>query len=123
MFFGGGGSRHHQETRVKDVIHQLSVPLEKFYTGFTKKLRITRQVLCSKCNGIGGAKDSVTKCTNCDGQGAEIKLVQIAPGLVQRVQRPCDQCEGAGEIIKDVCKSCRGKKRVCYLCIFFNYAI
>lgn len=114
MFFGGGGSRHHQQTHAKDMIHQLSVPLEKFHTGFTKKLRITRHVLCSKCDGIGGAKDSVTKCSNCHGHGVEVQNVQIAPGLVQRVQRACDTCSGSGEIIKDVCKACRGKKRVSF---------
>jgi DnaJ-class molecular chaperone len=110
MFFGGG-FRQNQETRARDMIHQLSVPLEKFYTGFTKKLRITRHVLCKACDGIGGVKDSVTKCTNCHGHGVEVQNIQIAPGLVQRVQRPCDQCSGSGEIIKDICKTCRGKKR------------
>lgn len=94
------------------MIHQLSVPLEKFYTGFTKKLRISRHVVCSKCDGVGGAKDSVSKCSNCNGHGVDIQHVQIAPGLVQRVQRPCETCSGSGEIIKDICKTCRGKKRV-----------
>jgi DnaJ-class molecular chaperone len=103
MFFGGGsGFSRQQETRAKNMIHQLSVPLEKFYTGLTKKLRITRHVICSKCDGIGGAKDSVTKCSNCHATGVEVQNIQIAPGLVQRVQRPCNTCSGTGEIIKDV---------------------
>lgn len=111
MFFGGN-FRQDKETRARDMIHQLSVPLEKFYTGFTKKLRITRHVLCQKCGGIGGAKDSIAKCNNCHGHGVEIQNIQIAPGLVQRVQKPCDQCSGTGETIKEICDSCRGKKRV-----------
>jgi len=115
MFFGGGGGggfARQQETRARNMIHQLSVPLEKFYTGLTKKLRITRHVICSKCEGVGGAKDSVSKCTNCHGGGVEVQNIQIAPGLVQRVQRPCTHCNGAGEVIKDICKTCRGKKRI-----------
>ncbi|KAI6207806.1 hypothetical protein M3Y96_00047800 [Aphelenchoides besseyi] len=114
MFFGGGGGgfRQQQETKVRDMIHQLSVPMEKMYTGHSKTLRVTRNVLCSKCHGVGGAKDSVTKCTACRGQRVEIHRIEIAPGLVQQTQRPCSTCSGSGEIIKDVCKGCRGKKKV-----------
>ncbi|KAI6241315.1 hypothetical protein M3Y99_00357400 [Aphelenchoides fujianensis] len=113
MFFGGGGGfRQQQQTKVRDMVHQLSVPLEKFYSGHSKTLRVSRQVLCSKCDGIGGAKDSVSKCANCRGQGMEFHRIEIAPGLVQQTQRPCSKCSGTGEIIKDVCKQCNGRKKV-----------
>jgi len=68
--------------------------------------------LCVKCNGLGGAKDSVTKCTTCKGRGIEIYNQSIGPNIVQRIQRACSSCNGEGEIIKDVCKSCKGKKKV-----------
>ncbi|KAH7727723.1 heat shock protein 40 [Aphelenchoides avenae] len=112
MFFGGGGFSRQRETKARDTIHQLSVPLEKLYNGCTKTLKVSRHVICAKCNGAGGNKDSITKCNNCGGTGAEIHHAQIGPGLVQRIQRTCPQCQGEGEVIKDQCKQCKGKKRV-----------
>lgn len=60
MFFGGGGgffslffekqttnfysgfSRGEKPTKVRDTVHQMTVPLEKMYNGCTKRLRIQR---------------------------------------------------------------------------------
>jgi len=109
MFFGGGYSRQ-RPTKVRDTIHQLSVPLESLYKGVTKRLKVTRNMICAKCNGVGGA--SVTKCGTCKGHGAEYFTHQIGPGLIQRVPRKCTTCDGEGEIFKDVCKNCKGKKKV-----------
>lgn len=115
-----GSGRRQQDNKVRDMVHQLSVPLDKMYTGFTKNLKIKRFVLCSGCDGVGGKKDSVTPCTNCSGHGVEIHHVEIAPGFVQRTQRACVKCQGEGEIIKDVCKVCNGKKRVSTCSVFVD---
>jgi DnaJ family protein A protein 2 len=37
---------------------------------------------------------------------------QIGPGMVQQMQVPCSDCNGNGEVIKDKCKKCKGKKVV-----------
>lgn len=71
-----------------------------------------RHILCPKCDGVGGAKDAVTKCQTCNGRGIEIFNQQIGPGMIQRIQRACSQCNGEGEVNKDPCKNCKGKKRV-----------
>uniref|UniRef100_A0A915ECF0 Uncharacterized protein n=1 Tax=Ditylenchus dipsaci TaxID=166011 RepID=A0A915ECF0_9BILA len=114
MFFGGGGGgpSRQRETKARDTVHQLSVTLEKLYNGCTKTLKVSRHILCVKCNGVGGSKDSVAKCSNCKGRGVEIFNQSIGPNIVQRIQRACSTCNGEGEVIKDVCKSCKGKKRV-----------
>jgi DnaJ family protein A protein 1 len=112
MFFGGGGFSRQRETKARDTVHQLSVPLEKLYVGCTKTLKVSRHIICTKCNGVGGNKDSVSKCNKCNGVGVEIQHAQIGPGLVQRIQRTCQQCSGEGEVIRDLCQSCKGKKRV-----------
>jgi hypothetical protein len=38
LFAGGFGKQ--RETKVRDTIHQLSVPLEKFYNGYTFNIEI-----------------------------------------------------------------------------------
>uniref|UniRef100_A0A1I8A784 DnaJ homolog subfamily A member 1 n=1 Tax=Steinernema glaseri TaxID=37863 RepID=A0A1I8A784_9BILA len=110
MFFGGG--RRNRERAAKDVIHQLSVSLEQLYNGVTKKLKLNRMLVCEKCGGIGGKKESVTKCRNCEGHGIEIRQMQIGPGMVQQIQRTCSTCKGEGEVIRDLCTACKGNKRV-----------
>ncbi|TKR92573.1 hypothetical protein L596_007201 [Steinernema carpocapsae] len=112
LFFNNGGRRGHRERRAKDVIHQLNVTLEQLYNGATKKLKLGRWVLCNKCDGVGGKKESVSKCSNCKGHGIEIRQMQIAPGMVQQIQRTCSVCKGEGEVIRDLCPGCKGNKRV-----------
>ncbi|CAN6268788.1 unnamed protein product, partial [Urochloa humidicola] len=41
------------QKRGEDVVHSLKVSLEDVYNGATKKLSLSRNVLCSKCKGKG----------------------------------------------------------------------
>ena len=88
MFFGGGGrgGRSAGPRRGEDVNHPLKVSLEDLYNGKTVKLAISRQVL------VGESK----MCSTCDGQGVVVELRQIALGMVQQMQRRCQECEGEG---------------------------
>jgi len=111
MFFGGGSSRE-RETKARDTIHSLSVSLEQLYNGVTRKMKLTRDVVCKKCNGKGGSDpNDIKKCETCNGRGVEIRRVQLAPGFIQTAQSRCSQCDGEGEIIKNPCKSCNGHKK------------
>lgn len=114
MFFGGGsgfGGRQ-RETKVRDTVHELRVLLDDLYKGCVKHLKLTRNVICAKCNGVGGAKENVSQCSNCKGKGFEFFNQPIGLSLMQRVQRTCGTCNGEKEVIKDACKSCKGKKKV-----------
>uniref|UniRef100_H0XJH1 DnaJ heat shock protein family (Hsp40) member A1 n=1 Tax=Otolemur garnettii TaxID=30611 RepID=H0XJH1_OTOGA len=110
MFFGGGGGRMQRKRRGKNVIHQLSVTLEDLCNGATRKLALQKNVICNKCEGQGG-KGAIECCANCRGTGMQIRIHQIAPGMVQQIQ---SVCMGHGERIspKDRCKSCNGKKKI-----------
>ncbi|XP_076033548.1 dnaJ heat shock protein family (Hsp40) member A4-like [Oratosquilla oratoria] len=112
MFFGGG-MRRNREKRGKDVIHQMSVTLEELYNGSVRKLALQKHVICSKCEGKGGKKPP-EKCPACRGLGVQIRVEQLAPGMVTQVQSMCGECRGQGERIspKDRCKNCEGKKVV-----------
>lgn len=115
MFFGGsfGGGRR-RERRGKDLVHQIRVTLDELYNGAVRKLALQKSIICDKCEGRGGKKGSVEKCQNCRGNGIEVKIHMIGPGMAQQVEQTCTHCHGQGEIIaaKDRCKTCNGKKTV-----------
>ncbi|MCD9640000.1 DNAj domain protein, partial [Datura stramonium] len=50
-FGGGGSSRGRRQRRGEDVVHPLKVSLEDLYNGTSRKLSLSRSVLCTKCKG------------------------------------------------------------------------
>ncbi|CAK9820616.1 DnaJ homolog subfamily A member 1 [Anthophora plagiata] len=117
MFFGGGfGGRaaRRRERRGQDVMHQLSVSLEELYKGTVRKLALQKNVICDKCEGIGGKKGSVEQCPTCHGSGMQVQIQQLGPGMLQHLQTMCTDCKGHGERInpRDRCKQCNGKKTI-----------
>ncbi|XP_005928809.1 dnaJ homolog subfamily A member 1 [Haplochromis burtoni] len=111
MFFGGGG-RMQRERKGKNVVHQLSVSLEEMYNGSTRKLGLQKNVICEKCEGYGGKKGALEKCTNCKGRGVQVRVQQVGPGMIQQIQSMCPDCQGQGEKFnsKDRCRNCNGQK-------------
>ncbi|XP_076358209.1 dnaJ homolog subfamily A member 2-like isoform X1 [Tachypleus tridentatus] len=112
MGFGGGGRRRKQKG--DDTIHPLKVSLEDLYNGKTAKLQLSKNVICSTCNGEGGRHGSSQTCRGCHGQGIKLTVRQLGPGMVQQMRSVCPDCRGEGEVIKDKdrCKVCRGNKIV-----------
>uniref|UniRef100_A0A9J7Y122 DnaJ homolog subfamily A member 2 n=1 Tax=Cyprinus carpio carpio TaxID=630221 RepID=A0A9J7Y122_CYPCA len=104
--------RYGEQGLREDMVHPLKVSLEDLYNGKTTKLQLSKNVLCSTCNGQGGKSGAVQKCTACRGRGMRIMIRQLAPGMVQQMQSVCTDCNGEGEVIseKDRCKKCEGKK-------------
>lgn len=51
--FGAGGSGRggRRQRRGEDVVHPLKVSLEDLYNGTSKKLSLSRNVICTKCKG------------------------------------------------------------------------
>ncbi|KAM8860492.1 dnaJ homolog subfamily A member 4 [Synchiropus picturatus] len=111
MFFGGGG-RMQRERKGKNLVHQLSVTLEEMYNGATRKLALQKNVVCEKCEGYGGKKGTLEKCSTCKGRGVQIRVQQLGPGMIQQIQSMCSDCQGQGESFsaKDRCKTCNGHK-------------
>ncbi|XP_059314957.1 dnaJ protein homolog [Lycium ferocissimum] len=113
--FGGGGSgRGRRQRRGEDVVHPLKVSLEDLYKGMTKKLSLSRNVICSKCSGKGSKSGASMKCSGCKGTGMKVSIRQLGPGMIQQMQHPCNECKGTGETIndKDRCPQCKGEKVV-----------
>jgi DnaJ family protein A protein 2 len=110
--FGGGRARR-GEPKPKSIMHELPVALENFYNGKAVKLAITRDRLCSSCNGRGSNKEGVdAKCSDCGGRGAKMMIRQLGPGFMQQMQVPCNSCNGRGTNLKpqDRCAGCKGEQ-------------
>lgn len=110
MFGGGGGGGRRGPRKGKDVLFRLKVSMDELFNGATKKLRLTKQVICKPCGGEGGT--GVAKCSTCKGRGVRLIIRQLGPGMIQQMQAQCDDCDGEGEIIPPGkrCKSCKGQK-------------
>ncbi|KAM0934282.1 putative Heat shock protein DnaJ, cysteine-rich [Dioscorea sansibarensis] len=110
--FGGGSSRARRQRRGDDVVHTLKVTLDDLYNGTSKRLSLSRNVLCPKCGGKGSKSGVSTKCHGCHGSGTKIVTRQIGLGMIQQMQLACPECRGAGEVIsdKDKCPQCKASK-------------
>jgi len=83
---GGGGRKKRQKT--KDVVQPLKVTLEQLYTGASKKMAITRQVI--------DKKRGVQECRECNGRGVRIETIRMGP-MIQQMQSACQACGGQGK--------------------------
>lgn len=109
--FGGGGQKRGPRS-TENMEFQLSVTLEDLYLGKSTKIAITRQKLCSSCDGKGSkVPNAVRKCSGCQGSGYKVSIRQIGP-MIQQMQGVCNECSGKGESIResDRCLTCNGKK-------------
>lgn len=93
---GGGGGRK-EKKKVRPTEREIQVSLEDIYTGKMLKLDNDRTVLCSDCDGKGGA--DVQSCKDCGGRGAVMKMQQLGPGMYTQSQVVCSKCKGQGEVV------------------------
>eukprot|EP01130_Rhizamoeba_saxonica_P013374 TRINITY_DN5707_c0_g1_i1.p1 TRINITY_DN5707_c0_g1~~TRINITY_DN5707_c0_g1_i1.p1 ORF type:complete len:398 (-),score=114.61 TRINITY_DN5707_c0_g1_i1:1170-2363(-) len=112
-FFGGGMRRqNNQPKRTKDMQTALRISLEDVYNGVTKKMRVTRKILCKTCSGTG-SKDGkgFQECGTCEGSGIKVHI-QRRGNMIQQYQTVCPDCNGEKEIVPENnrCKDCKGKK-------------
>ncbi|KAF7825214.1 dnaJ protein-like protein 1 [Senna tora] len=110
--FGGSSSGRRRQKHGEDVVHTLKVSLEDVYNGTTKKLSLSRRVLCKKCKGKGSKSGTTGMCYGCQGTGMKTTIRQIGLGMIQQMQHVCPDCSGSGEVIseRDKCPQCKGNK-------------
>ncbi len=107
-FFGGGRGGRSRAEQGNDLQYNLEISFEEAINGKEAKLKIPRWEICETCEGTGAkSQESVKACSACRGAG-QIRLQQ---GFFS-INRTCGQCQGAGKIIADPCKTCRGQQRV-----------
>jgi molecular chaperone DnaJ len=91
-------------TRGADLRHDLEITLEQAYAGADVEVKVGAQLTCDDCTGTGCAPGaSPSACSACNGQGR----VRASQGFFT-IERTCPRCGGAGRVVLDPCKSCRG---------------
>jgi molecular chaperone DnaJ len=105
---GRGGSRRGRGQRGADLRYNLEIDLLDVLNGCEPSIKIPKMTRCKTCSGSGAAEGSKpARCGRCEGAGQ----LAFQQGFF-RVNRPCDTCGGAGEIITNPCTKCRGAGRI-----------
>lgn len=107
-FFGTfTGRRRTRPAKGSDLRYDLEITLMEAAFGTEKVIEIPRWEECRDCNGSGCAPGKAPSvCPHCKGAG-QIRLQQ---GFFS-IAKTCDRCGGAGRIITDPCKACKGEGR------------
>jgi molecular chaperone DnaJ len=105
---GGGGRRRSPAQRGSDLRYNLELSFMDAAFGLKTKIKIPRLDACQSCSGTGAGPGSAsTACPTCHGQGQ----IRYQQGFFS-ISRTCHHCQGAGTIIRNPCKECRGEGRV-----------
>jgi len=104
-FGGRGRGRGH---RGADLRYNLEIDLASVLKGTEATIKIPKMRPCGTCKGSGAQEGHPPEtCQRCRGVGQ----IAFQQGFF-RVNRPCDVCGGAGEVISHPCGECRGNGRV-----------
>src|SRR5581483_1119684 len=99
---GGGRSR---PAKGDDLRYDLTLTFEEAVFGKAVEIQVPKLEPCPRCNGKGAEPGSGTiTCPGCHGRGEQI----YSQGFLS-VRRTCSHCGGAGQIVKQVCRDCRGE--------------
>jgi molecular chaperone DnaJ len=105
--FGGGRVDPTGPQRGADLRYDLELTFEEAARGCDKEISVTKLDQCEMCRGTGRTGESKVKtCATCGGRGQ----VVTARGIFS-IAQTCPRCEGAGRIIENPCRQCRGTGR------------
>lgn len=112
-FFGGGTRRAAaREKRGRDIQVEISLTFEEAAFGGIREIELQKYEECERCKGNGAEPGTgVETCKTCHGSG-QVTTRQNTLFGAMAVKRPCPDCEGSGERIKEKCKKCGGAGRV-----------
>jgi molecular chaperone DnaJ len=105
--FSGGGQRggRPRATKGDDLRYDLTLTFEEAAFGKAVELQVPKMESCTRCHGRGAEPgSSMMQCPACHGRGEQL----FSQGFLS-VRRTCSHCGGAGEIVKQVCRDCRGE--------------
>ena len=100
-FFGGFRQHYNQNS---PITLQITLSLKESFNDCVKSIAYIRQVVCEKCNGIGGS--AADACMTCMGSGQNKRTIQQGPFFFEQHLGPCQSCSGKGKIFKQPCVSC-----------------
>jgi molecular chaperone DnaJ len=108
--FGRSASRSRTAPRRgADLQYRLDLTFEEAVFGLEKEIEVTRDEMCSTCNGSGAKPGtSPTRCPTCNGAGEVRQVRQTFIGSMVQVAT-CPTCRGQGETISSPCPTCNGR--------------
>ncbi len=108
IFGGRSGQRRGRGQRGADLRYNLEIEFVDALSGVEPQIKIPKMRPCATCKGSGArAGTQAETCARCRGAGQVI----LQQGFF-RISRPCDDCGGAGEVIRERCSECRGSGRL-----------
>ncbi len=116
-FFGAGAAGasrgpRPRAARGQDGLVRLAIDLRDAVFGGERELTIETAAVCSTCHGDGAQPGTRRRrCEVCGGRG-EIQQVQRSFLGQVMTSRPCNACQGYGEITSHPCFECSGHGRV-----------
>lgn len=103
--FGGGSRRRNRPVRGDDVRYDLELSFEDAIFGMTAEIQVPQMEQCGRCHGKGAEPGSgPITCPACHGRGEVIYQQSFLS-----IRRTCSSCGGAGQVIKNPCRDCRGE--------------
>ncbi len=110
MFFQGqGAGRQRRQEAGHDLESTVSLDFHEAIFGAERKLHVTADVRCDRCDGSGGEPGTkINTCETCKGQGHVTRVQQTILGAVRQTT-VCPTCNGEGKIPEQKCSKCRGK--------------
>lgn len=117
LFGFGGFGRSSQRTRNAprrgaDLQYRVDLTFEEAVFGVQKEIEITRDEVCTTCNGSGAEPGtSPVRCQTCNGTGEVRQVRQTILGSMVQVAT-CPTCNGQGETIATPCHTCQGHGQV-----------
>jgi len=103
--FGNGRGGRNRPMKGEDMRYDLTLTFEEAAFGKAVEIQVPKLEACARCSGKGAEPGSGTiTCPACHGRGEQV----FNQGFLS-VRRTCSSCGGSGQIIKNVCRDCRGE--------------
>ncbi len=94
--------------RGRDISIDVELSFKESIFGLTRKILITKDSTCSRCEGNGAEPNTSTKtCPTCNGKGQVVESKR-SPFGVFSVSSACTACHGRRVVPEKPCTNCRG---------------
>ena len=105
--FGFNPQSQKQHIGGENIRYKMKFTFVEAMDGGDFKVKITRNVKCSVCDGTGSKTGKRKTCDVCKGSGRERKVQDSFLGQIS-VMAQCSKCGGEGTIPEEVCTNCQG---------------
>lgn len=110
--FSSSGSRKKDLKKGADIKVELEIPLEAALNEINKEINLYKEVVCSRCQGIGAEPGTkVNECFSCRGTGEVQQVKKTFLGSFTRWSI-CPECRGEGQRPEKFCNVCKGEGRI-----------